>query len=306
MKVVEIKSIKEEKVSNELLKLLEKFNLPKRPERESLEIVVETNVVFVNAIRRCEKCPVRIMSCDQKNIETNDLSLIPYHLKSMIEQIPIDQEEKITSLKLYKNNETQHIQPILSSDILVDGKKSEKLFSNMYLHCDLLPFCSVSVDLEVVWGNRSISKIFTYEGNISVVSLELEKMEKKNTAIPSSLEFEPKLFKITVPFQTVITPKKIIINICNHFINIIDKHLTSEPNIIKNENHVIYNFDYVDIGLLVEYYIFELDVSIKKIYSERIDNSLNVFIYHNDVDKLYTKSLENIKRDFTIFRDSLL
>lgn len=308
LKVSSVKVIKDTKPSKDILDIINKLGLPIKEEQEGLELILEnTNVAFVNAIRRSSGMPVRIMTCDQKDVDTNDTTIIGYDIKSMIEQIPINQETKITSLKLYKNNNTENIVPITSHDILVDGEKS-KIFIDVYLG-DLCPFKTIEVDLVLQTGNRNTSKIFTYEGNIAVVSIELENFEKDNKAIPSSLEFEPSLFKLTVPKQytRVASPKQIIINICNHYMDYCDNLLEADTKLLEitiNNEFSCYRIEYIDIGLLLEHYIYDLDKSIKKIYSEQIDMALNVFIYHNNITPLYTTALKNIKRDFNILKDS--
>ena len=307
--VSSVKLIKEDKPSKHILDIINKLGLPIKEEQEGLELILEnSNVAFVNAIRRSSGLPVRIMTCDQKDVDTNDTTIIGDDIKCMIEQIPINQDTKITSLKLYKHNNTENIVPITSHDILVDGEKS-KIFIDVYLG-DLCPFKTIEVDLVEQWGTRNTSKIFTYEGNIAVVSIELENYEKDNKSIPSSLEFEPSLFKLTVPkqYKRVASPKQIIINICDHYIHYCDQLLEPDTKLLeitKNNEFSIYKFvDYIDIGLLMEHYIYDLDNSIKKIYSEQIDMALNVFIYHNNITPLYNTALKNIKRDFNILKDS--
>ena len=304
--VSDIKYFHGPKPSPKTIKICNDHKIPLAPKQTGMSFVVMSNNTFVNSIRRGTSVKYNILSCDPSTIQTDDTYIIPYQIQSIIEQIPIKQDFKSSNITLNKHNTTDNVIPVTTDDIYIDGKQSD-IFTHIKLF-DLIPKTFININLIIKSGNRGKSRIYSPEGNISVHDLDLEAFEKKNEKKYSD-EHESINFKIVVPLQcdNVIHPVDIIMKICDHYLDYVEKLLVIDNRYVKITNYTDHSkivYEDIDMGLLVEHYIYDADRTIKNVNSKRIDTLLEVYIYHHDIINIVNIALNNIKRDFTILKKS--
>lgn len=309
-----VKNIKliEHTISKETLDLCKKLDVlqfvPKKIPT-SLEFELHDSCTEIaNAFRRCinSELPILIMDFDKDDVVCDDMFIIVFELKRVINLIPIKQISDMEfSLDVY--NDTNDVIHVMSSDIKENGKSTADKFSQSFIIADLEP--GKRLQIKSIKLSKGVSFIdgteYSYPSCVGYKCLDLDESK-------SSTEVSPKKFKLTVQKQQYEDPKYIVTLAAKTLekkLNTLSDEINNYKNTMRDTNKLeiseqndatvykIYDETYT-IGNLIVKYGLELDPSIKKISCIKMfssDNFILLTVKHSNVHDFVIKAINMAK-----------
>lgn len=306
--------------------------LPKQDKQRVSFELTDANSDLANTIRRflLDEIPVLSMHLDEKNIVSDDTFILTDYLKKNIEMIPILQDVYDIKIHLDIENHTDEIISVYSRDITISDTKGKSLDSDKYFSgtipiINLRPAKSLKIsNIQIVSGmGKNDSGKFIFLSNINYEILDIEPVTetKHETKGVSSLDSNPKHFKITCTTHRNIDPKKIMKICCDKITERLTQ-LLNELEMINNETTVHFSEllnvetkgdvklfhligEYWTISNVISRYCYLLNSEIQFVCSSIVHPSIEesiVKITHPQAVKIMKDSVKKIITDVSLVK----
>ncbi len=289
--------------------------------------LLNSNEAFANSIRTVfnDELLVKYLNVSIFDINTDDKYILPDNIADRIASIPLKQESNVKNIyKLSVVNNTNDIIKVYSKDLKNADNSISNDFNSNILICTLKP------NKYIIINNITINQDYGYNNNM--LSIGSFKYQIINTNFKNlSLNEDSKDFELELITNGNINLDTLINNLYdNLFIRL--KKIQNDINLYKVENHssdiskiltdiFIINTgennifeihiinEYNNIGNLITKYVYDLNTEIELI-NYRLEHPLRykivISIKHTEYKKIINNAIDNIIKDLTIFKSTLL
>lgn len=315
--------------------------LPTKPKHKVVLELIDTTSDFANCIRRylLDEIPVFSMDVDESNLVTDDKFILSDILKKNIELVPFQQnltQNEINDLRisLIYENKTDELDQIYSRHITITDNKNKKLNNDNYFSPNI-PLIKIRPNKSIELKNITISHgcgkqdsgKYCLLSNLSYEILDTIPFDesKFGKSGESSLNSDPRYFKISYTTHRNIEPKKIMIMCCDAItetFNRIQKELSNVKNSDKvyfsellevesKDDMKLFHFknEYWTIANIISRYCYlefkEIKFVCACITHPSIEESI-VKIKHTEPVKIMSSAIKQILIDIAIVRKSFV
>lgn len=316
--------------------------LPKKSKITISFELIHANSSIANGIRRCLDSEMEIISFDfdeYNDFESSDPYILCDVIKKQLDLLPINQEYNYSDIicKLHKENNTDEIIDVLSSNITIYSKNAkltkvqdsstQDIVSQNIILCRLRPSEYITIDNITICKGNGIQDAgkFSALSNITYKILDVQPMVETQlgkTGI-SALKSNPQHFYISyTTHRNIANPLKLMIKCCdtlinrlilikNEMSNISNKDITYHSQLIvletdRNIKKIQIKGEYWTIVNMIAYYCYKLtkgnikNVSPALIHPEKEIGCLN--ITHPEFSTLIQNSIKQIIDDLNIVK----
>lgn len=289
--------------------------------------LLNSNEAFANAIRRLfnDELLVKCMTTNIFNITTNDRYILHDNLIERINSIPILQTiSNNVIFHLQIENNTNDIIKVYTKDIINKNKNDKTIYFNPnILLCTLKPnkilyINNITINAEYGYNHHIYCMgSFNYE----IINTDFTDLSLLVTSTDFDIELTTNanisLDKLINDMnENILFRLKYIQQSINDYdISLASSDVTklSDNNIIILNNNNIYeihiNNEYHTIGNLLTFYIYQLNNNIELInykLEHPLRHKIILNIKHEQYKKLCNDAINNIIKDFTIFKTEIL